>query len=554
MIFFGRERVTENIIERLARQRLVFIHGASGCGKSSLVRAGVLPRLERQHLSRGASWQTCAMRPSNGPLWNLAAEFARLEDRADDSTRIDEIVRLCNRRDATFASVAAAIEGLPGKRLCILVDQFEELFRFEHEVSREEAELFIDLLVGTLEPAGEPDDDELGPPVPLPTVSERDVDIRVIVTMRSEFLGDCARFDGLAEAINRTQYLVPRMSREALLRAIRRPAQIYGGDVSLDLADRLIAEVRGREDELPLIQHGLMLLWAEEEAKATAKIKLDADLLEKRGSLANLLSDHADTVMDNVGKDTPRKQAVETLFRALIEQTTQKRAIRRPQTFRDLAAVVNVEPPALRAIIDRFREDGVSFLTPARTSVAEIEDETIIDIGHEALIRCWRKISDEKDGWLKRETEDGIIWSLLLAEAKEFAINPKQILSGEKLKHRVRWLATKQEAWRNRYGGNSALISNFIKESKRVANRIRTRKILSISFFSSIFLLMTPSIIVGSSVEIDPECAKQLTEPLNKNIYAHIANYFSVGFVSLNILIWLILEIKWFSSRFVAKT
>ena len=79
--------------------------------------------------------------------------------------------------------------------------------------------------------------------------------------MRSEFLGECARFAGFAETINRTQYLVPRMDDDGLMRAVRRPAQMYGAEFDEGLAERLIASVRGREDELPLLQHGLMLMW-----------------------------------------------------------------------------------------------------------------------------------------------------------------------------------------------------------------------------------------------------------------------------------------------------
>ena len=83
-IFFGRERMIDEVIERLARYRLVLIHGASGSGKSSLVRAGIMPKLARQHQRHGSQWLTCAMRPSGGPLWNLATELARFEERAED--------------------------------------------------------------------------------------------------------------------------------------------------------------------------------------------------------------------------------------------------------------------------------------------------------------------------------------------------------------------------------------------------------------------------------------------------------------------------------------
>ena len=78
-IFFGREPMIDQVIELLARQRLVVVHGASGSGKSSLIRAGVLPRLARQHLRHGVPWRTAAMRPSGGPLWNLAVVLAHTE-------------------------------------------------------------------------------------------------------------------------------------------------------------------------------------------------------------------------------------------------------------------------------------------------------------------------------------------------------------------------------------------------------------------------------------------------------------------------------------------
>jgi energy-coupling factor transporter ATP-binding protein EcfA2 len=221
-IFFGRERMVDEVIDRLAAHRLVLIHGSSGSGKSSLVRAGVLPKLARQHLIAGAPWLTCSMRPSGGPLWNMAKELARLEGNGDDD-RIGQIVGQFNRRGATLSSVAGSLQGFEGRRLCILVDQFEKLFRFEKETSREEAELFVDLLARSDVEAAEGHSETTEPNQPGSAV-------HVLVTMRSEFLGECARFYGFAEAINRTQYLVPRMDRDGLLRAIRRPAQLYAAE------------------------------------------------------------------------------------------------------------------------------------------------------------------------------------------------------------------------------------------------------------------------------------------------------------------------------------
>src|SRR5262249_45357667 len=111
-IFFGREQMIDEVIERLRAHHLGLVHGPSGSAKSSLVRAGVLPKLARQHLRAGAPWQTCSIRPSNGPLWNLAKELARLDGDGENIDRVGEIMRQLNRRGATLSTVAGSLKHL----------------------------------------------------------------------------------------------------------------------------------------------------------------------------------------------------------------------------------------------------------------------------------------------------------------------------------------------------------------------------------------------------------------------------------------------------------
>ena len=182
------------------------------------------------------------MWPREDPLGNLAKALATVEGCGRPDRRVTADLReILNGGSYAPETVATLLRQGEDDHICILVDQFEELFRYDQHVSHAEASCFVEFLTSL---AGDP------PP-----------GLYAILTMRSDFLGNCARYDGFAETVNRTQYLLPRMEHSALLRAIREPATLYGGEVSRELAERLIADFGGGQDQLPLIQHGLMELW-----------------------------------------------------------------------------------------------------------------------------------------------------------------------------------------------------------------------------------------------------------------------------------------------------
>lgn len=458
-IFIGRERMIEDVLDRLAEQRLVVIHGSSGAGKSSLVRAGVLPRLSRLHRRRGATLLTAIMRPSGGPLWNMARALADIEGRASDLERVAEIRRRFDSDGARLAAIVTTLE-IGASPVCLLLDQFEELFAYAKGAGREEAQLLVELLNGS-------------------TVrQEGEADLRVVVTMRSEFLGNCAQFDGLAETVNDSQYLLPRIDRDDLRRAIRRPAEIHGGTVTPDLVEKLIADVSGDPDELPLIQHGLMILWDRAVAVTGAPV-LDRALYDKQdGGLAGMVSDHADSMLRQAISAGTEPGVAEAAFRALTDIDSEGRAIRRPITFRALCLIAGGEhrKKELRCILDLFRADGACFVTPAGN--APMADDTMIDIGHEAFIRCWNQISDQTEGWLVREFRDGLIWRSLLVQAGDFEADPASTLSETTTEERSTWMAGRTAAWATRYGGGWPRVEALIAASQRAREvSIRTRKL-----------------------------------------------------------------------------
>jgi hypothetical protein len=488
-VFFGREIMTSEAIRRLLDRNLLVVHGDSGCGKSSLIRAGVLVQLEQRHARGARRWRTCAMLPREAPLRRLAESLAGLKEAEPSPDLVRQIRRALNAGHAAAARLEALLCTEPTNRICILVDQFEELFRFAREIDTDEARLFVDVLVGLFEEAErrrEPGSNRLR--------------IYAILTMRSEFLGACARFTGLANLVNGAQYLVPRMERPALLRAIREPALLYDGEVSRELAELLIADAGGGQDQLPLIQHGLMLLWRRKaegttfvkglaEAAATFELaesgtafrfqrspkwRLGVEDYRCSGGLAALLSGHADEVMAMAAPDAERRGIVEHLFRALADINAEGQAIRRPQSFGDLMVTTGASLQTLRDVIDHFRADGVSFLSPYGDSL--IEPETIIDISHEALLRCWRKIADQEDGWLRKEFQDGLIWQSLRVQAERFGNDNEETLSPAATNDRDAWLANlPSKAWSRRYGSGWESVERLMEASRAERDRSQQR-------------------------------------------------------------------------------
>lgn len=474
-IFFGRERMADAVVAHLLGRRLLVVHGDSGCGKSSLVRAGVLPRLEQESARGGVRWRTCSALPREAPLWNLARALAALDGDRDDEAQLIAFRRALNFGREAPAALAALLGCGPQDHLCILIDQFEELFEHARRHGAEEATLLTECLVGLL----------AAPPPGL----------HAVLTMRSEFLGACSRFAGFAEAVNASQYLLPRMEHDDLLRAIREPAAMYDGEVGRELAERLIADSGGGQDQLPLIQHGLMLLYNEQRARQGGSAgagaprgagggggddgapgpawRLGLEHYHPARGLAGLLSDHADAVLAAAERDClPAGHAgrvVEDMFRALTDVNADGQAIRRPRTLAQLVAVTGAGDGRLRCLIEAFRADGVSFLKPYGGE--PLAADALIDISHEALIRCWQRIAEPREGWLMREFRNGLVWRALLVQADSFERDPSNVLGPTTTDERERWLRRRNPAWAARYGGGWERVQRLLAASVAARER-----------------------------------------------------------------------------------
>ena len=146
--------------------------------------------------------------------------------------------------------------------------------------------------------------------------------------MRSDFLGDCAQFPGLAEAINAGLYLVPRLTRDERRAAIEGPVKVEGGEIAPVLLTRLVNDVGDNPDQLSILQHALNRTWARWQDDGD-KGPLDLRHYEAIGTMARALDQHAEQAYAEL-RGARSQQVCERLFKALTDKATDPRGVRRP--------------------------------------------------------------------------------------------------------------------------------------------------------------------------------------------------------------------------------
>ena len=452
LLFFGRQEQTIELLQRLHQHHFVGIVGSSGCGKSSLIRAGLIPRLKAGYLvNERDKWLIPVFKPGEAPLYNLAnAILSELQKDTAVAVVNDYVEKI--KEEGSDAIIELLQPTLAENRtnVFLLVDQFEELFRFSMEskdaAKKDEAIDFVNIL--------------------LQLVNNSELPLYVVITMRSDFIGDCTQFFGLPEALNQSQYLVPRLTREQLKNAIEGPVRLYGGKISPALTTRLLNDVQSVMDELPLLQHALMRTW-DHEIKTDRNGELDVKDYEAIGSISKALSMHADEALSAMSSD--EQHIAELMFQALTTTDHGGRKVRRPAHISELVSLTASPVAAIRNIIARFNDDKRSFLVESKSKNPQ---NPLIDISHESLIRQWETLIK----WVDEESESAKSYLRLSEAAVLNKEGKKDLITGTELQVLLDWWAKRKPnaTWADRYNTIFDESILFLQESKK--KYVRDRK------------------------------------------------------------------------------
>jgi WD40 repeat protein/DNA-binding SARP family transcriptional activator len=409
-VFFGRERLVAEMVARLAGAPLVGVVGPSGSGKSSALKAGLLAALAAGVLPGSERWALTLLRPGVHPLRALEQ---------------------------------ATADAVPGSRLVIAVDQFEEVFT----ACRDEAEraAFLDALLGAMRDLRRP--------------------ALVLVAVRADFYGRCAAYPELSRLLAANHVLVGPMRRDELRRAIELPARRAGLEVEPRLVDRLIADVEGEPGGLPLLSTALLELWQHRDGR---RLRLNA--YEQLGGVRGAVARLAESAYARL--DPERRQVARRILLRLAGEGEGEAAVCR-----------RVELTELEADRDERVAEVVRTLAADRlVTIGEGE----LEVAHEALLREWPRLR----GWLEEDAHGRRLHQRLGTASRDWDAggrDPGELYRGARLAAALEW-STAHEPELN--ASERAFLNDSRRASERSQRRLR-------AVLAGVAVLLVVAVIAG---------------------------------------------------------
>ncbi len=355
--FYGRDSLVAEVVSAVESRRMVTVVGPSGIGKSSLVRAGIIPALRAGAIQGSADWLITDCHPGTSPWDSLAFALLRVAVRRPPS-----LVEDLASGERALASVVEEMLP-PGARLVLVIDQFEEVFTLTSD--EETRRRFLDGLASL--------------------TSHEDSPVSVLITLRADFLDRPLRYPEFGDRLGAGVVTLAAPSRGELASAIRLPAENVGVSYAPGLVDRIVADVGDEPGGLPLLQYALTELFDRRAADVLSFTDYEAI-----GGVVGALGNRAEALFRQL--DSGDKEAARQVFLRLVTVDESGLATRR-RVSRRVLRDLSLDPAAVDRVLDRFGE--ARLLTFDRHPATRAPT---VEVAHEALLSEW--------GWLRGEIED----------------------------------------------------------------------------------------------------------------------------------------------------
>ncbi len=361
--FFGREHLIAELVDKVRHTPFLAVLGPSGSGKSSLVRAGLIPALKADAISGSAHWPIVTFKPGGRPFNALAAALTQLQGGSFvDMERVCTILQ--QRSDALLLVADSLCAGREGARCVVVVDQAEELWTLVPSVADQPAafidqqqRLFLDRL--------------------LSTTTAPDCPMLIVLVLRADFLHRALEHPDLPRLIGAHALMVGPMTATELQRAIVRPAELTDSAFESGLVKELIAQTLDRPGALPLLAHTLFELWAARPPDGS----MTWATFQMLGGVAGGVAQRAETLLAT-DYAIEQHQELRAILLRLVQLGDDSTTTRRRVRLEDLVLHGHTAL-AVRALLKP--------LIDARLLMTSQDDQqqATIEIAHEALIQSW---------------------------------------------------------------------------------------------------------------------------------------------------------------------
>ncbi len=463
--FFGRDALTEWLLDHLrssqgldVENRFLAIVGASGSGKSSLARAGLIPALKHGLLDSSEHWPVVICRPGQDPTESISVALSADASVGQRLPPIRDLMSdLLKDERSLHITVRKALHSTPKtSRLVLLVDQFEEIFTLCQDESLRQAAI-SNLVYAAGVTRGQ---------------------TLVVLTMRADFYGKCAKYGSLAAALSDNQILVGLLTEEELHQAIERPALLVGCELESGLAQLLIEDAKDKAGALPLLQYTLSQLWNGRKNRV-----LTVAAYHELGGLKGALEQRANAIFE--GLDDKQKAICKRIFLNLTQTGEGAENTKRRASVNELLTIGD-EPTAVHSVVQA--------LANGRLVTTEGKTEAFIEVAHEALIQGWSRLRM----WVNEDREF-LLWRQRLrtglVEWERTGRDSGAMLRGALLTESERWLA-------ERLDDLSPAECEFIQTSSQsrqqdLLARKRQRKRITIGLASGLVVALILSAFAG---------------------------------------------------------
>ncbi len=460
--FYGRKKQVAILKEMLATHNFVIVSGASGCGKSSLINAGIIPEM-----NSAEEWITILFKPGNDPLNELVNAFISKSTKSFSDKETVNLQDLLTKEDGTFSRFIQSLFNST-QRIFLIIDQFEELFSYTGKNSQKRNSTFINHII---------------------EAQKQDViPLKTIVSMRTDFLDECTHFREFNDLINQSYYLVPEMTREEQRAAIKGPIEYFGAAIDENLVDILLNEVSEKKDQLPVLQHALMRTWEYWQRNSSNNEPISQVHYQAIGTVSSALNQHAEEVYNSL-PDEKSKRIAGMVFRSLVNPNDGKNT-RRSATVHELINLCNTDYQTLLEVINKFRVPECAFLMPPYQ--VSINEDTAINISHESIMRIWGRLNE----WVLEERSSVDVYLRLVASAQLYQQGEGGLWVNPELNLALAWRDKMKPnaCWGERINASFENAMNFLEISSQAFNtkimleKERQKRNLRRARYTSVFL------------------------------------------------------------------